>query len=221
MTGQDGSLGKGETRRAGAESGPRPRARGRRSQSESRRVRETGGEEREATDGGARPGAGRAKRQTNNSPSKQRHATRRRRSDGAGHRGAPPTVASGRRSMVYLCLAMYMMGTPGICKGGFAAVLGRLGRVRGGSGGVAGLGCAASRGWREGRRGRAVSLWFPVGSAPSGVPTDGKCKVATKFGWQQEDSGIVHRLQPRFARALIVRARAGLAKFFLITVLSQ
>lgn len=30
-------------------------------------------------------------------------------------RGAPPIVASGRRSMLYLCWEMYMMGTPGIC----------------------------------------------------------------------------------------------------------
>jgi hypothetical protein len=30
-------------------------------------------------------------------------------------RGAPPMVASGSRSMLYLCCAMYMMGTPGIC----------------------------------------------------------------------------------------------------------
>ena len=30
--------------------------------------------------------------------------------------GAPPIVASGSRSIVYLCACRYMTGTPGICK---------------------------------------------------------------------------------------------------------
>lgn len=34
------------------------------------------------------------------------------------YRGAPPMVASGSRSIVYLCAAMYMMGTPGTCARG-------------------------------------------------------------------------------------------------------
>ena len=29
--------------------------------------------------------------------------------------GAPPSVASGSRSIVYRCAWRYMMGTPGIC----------------------------------------------------------------------------------------------------------
>ena len=37
--------------------------------------------------------------------------------------GAPPIVASGSRSMVYLCACRYMTGTPGICKVQIMSVL--------------------------------------------------------------------------------------------------